>query len=450
MTGAERPEGGAGGAKTSEWLSLLILPALGSLGLGVLLPLWVLAVVFSTLLSGVWCDHRLKQIGLYSQDFLGMAGLVSAVLVLGGLGACAWVSLQESFRKGSEPPKGGPGGWLLRHPWWALCVGLMVANAVFLSEPVRHRLAAASVLLAQGSWFILTAAWLAWRMAWGCLRLGWRLSRASAFMAGLVVAAGLFTAASWSLFFRTAEEWGRSASASLKRGTRDGARPGGNWSKADLGSLLSGGSPPSAVPALFEREPRGEVLLTPVYLGNPGEGAFGDVLFEPSARQEAPDGFADCVLGLSERLRGEATLLARRYVDSFEAQDVVQDVLLRVCLRGRSPSSAPGYFIRSIENRAMEWRRRAKRSCSLMELPETGCALHPEEEYLREEQSRAISKALCTLPEEEQEAVRLRFVEHEDYAGIAQRQGWSQTNARQRVSRAIKKLRAAFQEKCLP
>jgi RNA polymerase sigma factor (sigma-70 family) len=420
------------------------------LGLGVVLPLWILAVTASTALSLIWCGQRLDQLFIRSQDLLIMATLVSAVLVLGGVGAAAWESLQESLHRGTEAgPRRPTKGWLLRHPWWTLGIGLVIADVLLWREPNSHPIAAASVLLARCSWFILTATWLTWRAAWGSLRLGWRMSRASPFLAGLVVAAGLFTATGWFVFFRFAEEAAQSARPTLNQALeRSGARSG--WARAGLGPRLSTSAPSPVVPALFERQQHGALLLLPTRFGNLGEEdeSFGDGLLGAAAA-EPSDPIANCMLGLNAQLWGEATSLAKRYVDPFEAQDVVKDVLIRICLRGRSPSTSPDYFIASVRNRAREWRHRAARVCSIVEVPETRCATQPDEDYLREEQSRAVNKALCALSETDQEVLRLHVYEEKSYADIALQLGISQVNARQRVSRAIKKLRAAFLEKCL-
>jgi RNA polymerase sigma factor (sigma-70 family) len=448
LTQPEMPGGSQPGHKASVWQSLLVLPALGSLGLGVLLPLWLLAATFSTFLSVAWCAERLERLGVHGQESLNVASIISTVLILGGLGAASWVRLQEALRDGAEArARGAARGWLLRHPWWTLGLVLVAIDVLLVHEPTRRPISAATVVLAEGSWLFLTATWLAWRAAWGSLRWGWRLSRASSFLAGLVVAAGLFTASGWFLLIRDAEELARSARPTLRQALEQ-PRGTGSWDFSSLGTRFPARAQPSVVPALFERQQHGALLTPSVQFANPG--IFGEARSESELLAEEPvDGFSDCVLGLDPQLRREATSLAGRYLDSIEAQDVVQDVLLRVCLHGRPPAVARGYFIRSVENRALQWRRRAARVCSLIEAPESGCSLHPEEGYLREEQSRAVNKALCALSEDDQEVLRLRFFEGEEYGALARRLSVTESTARQRVSRALKRLRAALGEKCL-
>lgn len=450
MTETQATPGAQPKQTTSAWQSLLVLPALGSLGLGVVLPLWILAVFLSTLVSVDWCASRIERIAAHSQELLVMASIVSTVLVLGGLGAATWGRLQEAFRPpGAPETRGGSKGWLLRHPWWTMGLGLLIAHGLLWNNPSQYPLAAASVLLSESSWFVLTTTWLAWRLAWSSLRLGWRMSRASSFLAGLVVAAGLFTAVGWIVFVNVAEEWARSARPALNQALNPPLR-GSRWSPSSLGGSLSSSLPTPAAPALFERRQHGALLLTPTRLGNLGE---GEVSFREAIEQAAATGlerdFSACVHGLDPQLREDAMSLAGKHVGPYDAQDVVQDVLLRVCLHGRDPASARGYFIRSVENRALEWRQRAARVCSFAEAPEQHCAVRTDEEYLQQEQYRALNKALCALSEQEQDVLRLRYYEGEEYADIAQRLGVSQDSARQRVSRAVKRLRDAFKATCL-
>ncbi|KFE68426.1 hypothetical protein DB31_7663 [Hyalangium minutum] len=414
-----------------------------------MLPLWLLAVTLSTFASLAWLENSIRRLSAQSQEVMAMAGLVSAVLVLGGLGAATWGRVQETFHPpGSPEARGGSKGWLLRHPWWTLGLGLFVAHVLLWRNPSQHPLAAASVLLSESSWFFLTTTWLAWRLAWGSLRLGWRLSRASPFLAGLVVAAGLFTAVGWTVFLNVAEGLSRALPELVD--ALNFPRRGGGWSPSSLGGSFSSSLPEPVAPALFEREQHGTLLLTPTRLGNLGE---ENVSFSEAIERAAASGverdFSNCVQGLGSQLRKEATSIAGRYVNSFEAQDVVQDVLLRVCLRGRAPASAPGYFIRSVQNRALEWRRRSAYHCSFTEAPEQHCDVQTDEEYLQQEQYRALTKAMCSLSEDDKKVLRLRYYEGEEYADIAQQLGMSQDSARQRVSRAVKRLRDAFQTTCL-
>jgi RNA polymerase sigma factor (sigma-70 family) len=61
----------------------------------------------------------------------------------------------------------------------------------------------------------------------------------------------------------------------------------------------------------------------------------------------------------------------------------------------------------------------------------------------------AIAEALATLRENHREALRLRVIEELSYAEVAQRLACSEENARQRVSRGLRRLGLMLQERGL-
>lgn len=61
-----------------------------------------------------------------------------------------------------------------------------------------------------------------------------------------------------------------------------------------------------------------------------------------------------------------------------------------------------------------------------------------------EELRGVIADQITQLPEDQRQAVRLRLIDDEPYAQIAARLGISQENARARVSRGLRALRAAL------
>jgi len=416
------------------WQTLFVLPALGSLGLGMVLPLWFLAVFFSTALSFAWCEAGLKGLPL-SQEQVGWALLLSAGIILGGLGASLWASLRQAFETKDEArPRGGPIRWLLRNPWWALGLVLLTLDLLLLRERGRSSafpLGATTVILSRTSWFILTAAWVLGRLAWGSLRLAWRLARASSFMAGLTVAAGVATALGWVVFIGVVDALVQQQLPAIERRLQ-GTRLGGTSAQATV------------VPALFERGELGTLLTASSSTTRFALTADWD----SPADIGGPGSFAQCAEGLDSQLRRQAEWEATRILDATEAQDVVQDVLLRLCLHGRSPAVYRGYFIRSVQNRAIEWRRRSARTCSIIEIPEPACEVRPDEQYLRAESARAVNKALCILSEDEKTLLRWRYFERWEYAQIASYLGTTEVTARQRVSRAIRKFKEAFQKRC--
>jgi RNA polymerase sigma factor (sigma-70 family) len=431
MTAPNEPHGNPQGAP--GWQTLFVLPALGSLGLGMVLPLWFLAVTASTALSLVMCKEAFKGLAL-SEEQLALAFMLSAGLILSGLGASLWASLRQAFETKDEArTRGGPIRWLLRNPWWAL--GLVLLTLGLLLQPGRSStfpVGVATVLLSRMSWLILTSAWVLGRLAWGSLRLAWRLARASSFMAGLVVAAGVATALGWFVFIGVIDALVQQQLPALERELGGIRRGGGTSSQATV------------VPALFERGQLGTLLTVPS--SSTRFALTSD--WDSPADIGGPGSFALCAEGLDSQLRRQAEREATRILDATEAQDVVQDVLLRLCLLGRPPALYRGYFIRSVQHRAIEWRRRAARTCGIIEVPEPACELRPDEEYLRAESARAVNKALCALDDDEETLLRWRYFEAWEYPQIASALGTTEVNARQRVSRAIKNLREAFQQRC--
>lgn len=431
-------------ATTSAWPPLLILPALGSIGLGVLLPAWLFAVALSTTAAVFWCKGQLERLHIQSTDTVVVAFLAGLLLVIGGLGAAAWGTFQAGFhpRTPAEqaPRPKGLRRWLQEHPWWSLGAALLVSDILLLPRSghwAAFPRGAAITIVATTSWSILTSVWLFSRMAWGALRLGWRLSRRNSAVAALVVMAGVATATGWVVFVNVVDLVSQPEFLQELRREQGGRRA---FSSFGGGGRFTAGE--AEVPAaLFEHEQLGALALAPVHLGDPG--LLGD-----GSDIDLPDSFAACAEQLHPLLRTQATLQAARFVGPSDAEDVVQEILLRVCLRRQPPRDFGSFFIKAVQYRASTWQRRAVRNCPLYAIPEQVCDIRPDEEYLRLETLRAANKALCTLTDSEQEILRLRYFERKEYFEIAAALGISEANARQRVSRSTAKLRAAFQQLC--
>ncbi len=69
----------------------------------------------------------------------------------------------------------------------------------------------------------------------------------------------------------------------------------------------------------------------------------------------------------------------------------------------------------------------------------------PSQACMRSEQERALAQAVASLPEEQREAIRLRFVEGLPSKEIAQRLGKADVAVRVMVSRAVQKLRSLLE-----
>jgi RNA polymerase sigma-70 factor (ECF subfamily) len=126
-----------------------------------------------------------------------------------------------------------------------------------------------------------------------------------------------------------------------------------------------------------------------------------------------------------------------RRIAGDDADDVVQDALLRA-LRAypavRHADHLRAWLYRVTTNAAIDQLRRRRR-----ELP---TAAPPEIPVAPEHDDGAFDALLGDLPEPARAALRLRFVEDLEYAAIAERLGCSPAAARQRVSTAVRALRA--------
>jgi len=172
-----------------------------------------------------------------------------------------------------------------------------------------------------------------------------------------------------------------------------------------------------------------------------------------------------CDPGAFERLiqRFERPLFA--YADgilqnAFDAQEVVQDALLRAHKaltrqydeeRCRELALRPWLF-RTVRNLSLN-KRRSKRS-SLEQPLESfddgrlGPFVHLEgSELERKEEIELLRRAMALLPVDARELIVLRFMEEMSYAEIAKTVGASEAALRGKVFRSLKLLRDALEQK---
>jgi RNA polymerase sigma factor (sigma-70 family) len=108
-----------------------------------------------------------------------------------------------------------------------------------------------------------------------------------------------------------------------------------------------------------------------------------------------------------------------------EARDVVQDTFLRLCQedQARLDGHLPQWLFRVCRNRAFDVRKRRGRRPNLEDVPELEPSRPPSPARLLEgnEALDAVSAVIATLPESQQEALRLKFQEglsYEEISGI--------------------------------
>ena len=133
--------------------------------------------------------------------------------------------------------------------------------------------------------------------------------------------------------------------------------------------------------------------------------------------------------------------------DRSETEDLAQETFLRFYrtlqkyqYRGTTPLA---YLFRIARNCLIDAGRRKKSWIQFSEL--FGRSEEPRENPAEQrENAEMVKSALAELPEAEQEAVILRFVNDLPYSEIAQLTGRSEEAVRQAVSRALKRLREYF------
>jgi RNA polymerase sigma factor (sigma-70 family) len=91
------------------------------------------------------------------------------------------------------------------------------------------------------------------------------------------------------------------------------------------------------------------------------------------------------------------------------------------------------------------WRQRA--GCGTGELEDRqGPVDRPDDRALRSEESAAMRRAICELPDKQGLAITMRYLEQKDYAVIARETGCEEATLRSHVSKALATLRARLTE----
>jgi RNA polymerase sigma-70 factor (ECF subfamily) len=133
----------------------------------------------------------------------------------------------------------------------------------------------------------------------------------------------------------------------------------------------------------------------------------------------------------------ELLVHARRLAGEAHGEDVVQEALLRALRaypRLRHADHLRAWLYRITTTTAMDHHRSRARELLTDDPPAT--AAEPDH------YDDAFESLIAGLPDTARAALRLRFVDDLDYAGVAHALGISPEAARQRVSTAIRALRA--------
>jgi RNA polymerase sigma-70 factor, ECF subfamily len=139
---------------------------------------------------------------------------------------------------------------------------------------------------------------------------------------------------------------------------------------------------------------------------------------------------------LVERHGDELLAHARRMAGDQQAEDVLQDALLRALRaypRLRHAQHLRAWLYRITTTAAIDSHRRARRELPTADVP----AVATHDTY----DDGAFDALIAPLPDGARAALRLRFVDDLEYEAIADRLGISTPAARQRVSTAVRTLR---------
>ncbi|GMU78842.1 MAG: hypothetical protein AMXMBFR46_16360 [Acidimicrobiia bacterium] len=147
--------------------------------------------------------------------------------------------------------------------------------------------------------------------------------------------------------------------------------------------------------------------------------------------------------------RPDAVRVARQLVRSqTEAEDLAQTAVMNVLARAHAisdPSMVKPYLMTAVRNLWKNQLRSGRRiqPAHDQSMFERIADPAPEEPAMSAIDANTLQLALRTLSKANAELIRLRYVEHLDYATIGRHLGVTEPTARQRVHRARERLRSA-------
>ena len=148
--------------------------------------------------------------------------------------------------------------------------------------------------------------------------------------------------------------------------------------------------------------------------------------------------------------RYERPLLAyvRRLLgDPHRGHDIVQDAFLKLCRQSREdvePHLAPWLFA-VCRRRVIDVLRKENRMATLSTEPPS-VRPGPDEALERRDTAEAVLARLARLPANQQEAVRLKFLQQFTYREIGEVMGLSESHVGVLLHLALKSLRQSFSE----
>ena len=140
----------------------------------------------------------------------------------------------------------------------------------------------------------------------------------------------------------------------------------------------------------------------------------------------------------AQRLRPRLMQLARRFLNDDDAEDTVQDALLRLWLMvGELRQPFDALALRLTRNLCIDMVRRKKNTVKLVDSSETDEADH-------DERIERMMTVISTLPNLQQIILRLRHIEGMEMNEIAALTGSSEVAIRKALSRARQAVRQKY------
>lgn len=417
MTGQASPgDEGASKRRTSWWQLTVFAVALVIFALNVLIPIELLAFLFTAAVAVFGSAHILDRLGALAPGiFDGAVYLASAILILATILATAvtaWNLIRRLAGESKPPP------FLLRWPWFLIGAALTFACQVIVPSDLgrsQQPVLAGALVITLAVWAVLYAAYLLFAVGKSGLSLSWRIARASPFGAGMLTLACLGSTVFVMMLGAVLEE--------LQSGA----------------DRLSAPRSASRCDSLSFECSRQFLLASSVAGATPS-------ISSGAARTQS---FRDCMESRFQdhALLARARSLATALVGPADAPDIVSAALLSVCLHSDRYDNFEQFFLRSVRNGALNWLRKV-RSCPLDLEPEPACELRPDDQYVRREVQRALQKSLCSLGEEHREVLFMRYFDDMSELEISRRLGIEYAATRKRLQRARDKLEIDFLQRC--
>lgn len=142
---------------------------------------------------------------------------------------------------------------------------------------------------------------------------------------------------------------------------------------------------------------------------------------------------------------------ARLTGDAERARDVVQDTFLRLCQQDRAKLDGhlAAWLFQVCRHRALDVQRKEKRMQAIapeqLEGHAAGFDCFDAEQH---DEHRAVLEILASLPENQQEVVRLKFQNSLSYREISEVTGLSVSNVGYLLHTALKQVRRRLTEDC--